>query len=48
MSPALVREVLAAVQLHRQPMIRAVEVEDVAPDRMLAAELHAGKLPPSE
>ena len=35
---------LASVELHRQPAIRAVEVDDVVPDRMLAAELQPSLL----
>jgi hypothetical protein len=42
------REVLTSVQLHCQLVICAVDVDDVGPNRMLAAKLQAEKLSHSQ
>jgi hypothetical protein len=42
------KAVLTAIQFERELRFRAVEIHDVAPHRMLAAELVAGESPVSE
>jgi hypothetical protein len=44
MGLAFDREMLTSVQLHCQSVICAVEVNNVGPNRMLAAELQTEKL----